>query len=133
MITEKAKARRHRRNVLNIHIQIVTWLIEFLGFCIVVLGTFILGHENPIATLSLQTMTLIVYFLILPCAFLVNEENIKSKIVDSHWYLSFINNGNLNNHTKATKEEERHNCTKSAFQPNDNNHPNVSKENQIDD
>ena len=78
-------------------------------------------------------MTLIVYFLILPCAFLVNEENIKSKIVDSHWYLSFINTGNLNNHTKATKEEERHNCTKSAFQPNDNNHPNVSKENQIDD
>ena len=72
-MSDSAKARRNRRNVLNILVTILSWLVEFFGSFSVFLGSFIFGHDNSIITLSLQTMTMLIYFIILPLTFLVNK------------------------------------------------------------
>ena len=90
LLSDSSKARRNRRNVLNILVTILSWLVEFFGSFTVFLGSFIFGHDNSIITLSLQTMTMLLYFIILPLTILVNEVKTKRVISESRWYQTLI-------------------------------------------
>ena len=90
LLDESTKDRRHRRVLLNIHITTLTWLIEFSGFFFVVLGGFFLGHENDTVTFILQTLSLIFFFIIQPCAIWINDSTLKGTILESEWYSSFL-------------------------------------------
>ena len=76
--------------MINIHITILNWLVEFIAFFFVLLGSFILGHENSTVTNSLQCLSILFYFNILPCTFLVNKSDLKGLITESRWYISFL-------------------------------------------
>ena len=89
-LDESTKDRRHRRVLLNIQITTLTWLIEFSGFFCTVLGGFILGHENDTVTFILQTLSLIFFFIIQPCAIWINDSSLKGTILESEWYSSFL-------------------------------------------
>ena len=71
---------------MNIQITFLAWLAETVGFLVIFLGTFILGHESNVFNFFMQTLTLIIYFVILPLVFLLNDFDVKSDIVDSNWY-----------------------------------------------
>ena len=90
LLDESTKDRRHRRVLLNIHITTLTWLIEFSGFFFVVLGGFFLGHENDTVTFILQTLSLLFFFIIQPCAIWINDSALKGTILESQWYSSFL-------------------------------------------
>ena len=94
LLSDSGKAKRHRRKILNIQITFLAWLVESLGFLVIFLGTFILGHESNIFNFFMQTLTLIIYFVILPFVFLIGDFNIRTNIVTSNWYgtvLTFFN------------------------------------------
>ena len=91
LLSKSSKSRRHRRNILNIQITILAWLVEFIGFFLIVLGSLILRHQNSIVTLSLQTFTFTLYFIIVPSVFLINDSHFKGIIIESNWYISFLN------------------------------------------
>ena len=91
LLTTSSKARRHRRKILNVQITFLAWLVESIGFLVIFLGTFILGHENNIFNFFMQTITLIIYFILLPFVFLLNDFDIKSTIADSHTYEKILN------------------------------------------
>ena len=105
VLTDSAKARRHRRNVVNLQITFLQWLIEVFGFLIIFLGTFILGHENNLVNFSMHLVTLVVYFNILPCIFLINDSHVKGQIIESNWYNRFLNIFNCQ-YTNPTDEED---------------------------
>ena len=90
LLSDSSRTYRHRRNVLNILITMLAWLVEFIGGLTVFLGSFVFGHGNSVITLTLQTLSLVFYFDILPCTFLINEEEWKVTMLDSHWYTQFI-------------------------------------------
>ena len=71
-------------------ITIIAWLSEFLGFFIAFLGIFILGQENGIRTFSLQLLTIIINFIIVPSVFLINSNHVKTLIVDSKMYITIV-------------------------------------------
>ena len=90
LMAESTKDRRNRCNILNIQIAILAWLVEFIGFLGIVLGSVILGHGDLLVTFSLQTFSMSIYFIILPYIYLINEQsNLKSTIADSNFYLKF--------------------------------------------
>ena len=91
LLSNSSKARRHRRKILNVQITFLAWLVESIGFLVIFLGTFILGHENNIFNFCMQTLTLIIYFILLPLVFLINDFDIKSTIADSHTYERILN------------------------------------------
>ena len=91
LLTNSSKTRRHRRKILNVQITFLAWLVESIGFLVIFLGTFILGHENNIFNFFMQTITLIIYFILLPFVFLLNDFDIKSTIVDSQTYEKILN------------------------------------------
>ena len=91
VLSSSSKSRRHRRNILNIQITILAWLVEFVGFFLIFLGSFILRHQNIIVTLSLQTFTFFLYFVLVPSIFLINDSYLKGVIIESKSYIAFLN------------------------------------------
>ena len=94
LLPDSSKIRRHRRIVVNLQITFLAWLVEVFGFFLIFLGTFILGHENNVVNLSMQLLTVIVYFNIMPCIFLINDSDVKAQIIESDWYNRFLNISN---------------------------------------
>ena len=90
LLAKSSKEQRRRQTLLNMQITLLAWVVEFLGFFIVFLGTFILGHENAIVTLSLQTLTMIIFFIVCPSVYLVNSSHVKNLIVNSQLYVTFL-------------------------------------------
>ena len=87
LLDDSAKARRHHKNLLNVQVTFLAWFAESMGFLIIFLGTFVLGHENNVVNFCMQTLTLVVYFNILPCVFLIKDSSeLKIDILDSSWY-----------------------------------------------
>ena len=91
LLPDSSKKQRCKRNVLNIQITILSWLVEFLGFLTVVLGTAIIGHENAVVTMTFQCISMLFYSVLVPCTILVNSTDVKDYITESEWYLKFIN------------------------------------------
>ena len=90
IMSDSAKDMRHRRNLINIHITFLGWLVEFSGFFIMVLGSFFIGHSSVYITLLLQTINIIILFIILPCVYLINDSDLKENIVESKYYLTIL-------------------------------------------
>ena len=90
LLSDSSKTQRKRRHTLNILITLLAWLVEFIGGFTIILGSFIFGHGNSVVTLTLQTLTMLFYFVILPCTFLINEDRWKNAILESNWYPRLI-------------------------------------------
>ena len=89
-LSDSLKDMRHRRSLINIHITILGWITEFSGFFVTVLGSFILGHGDTTVTLSLQIITVFIFFDVLPCIFLINDSALKADIAESNYYISVL-------------------------------------------
>ena len=90
LLPDSTKQGRHRRNILNIQITILAWVVECCGFFFIILGTFILGHQNPLVTHCLQAVSYVVLFTALPCIYLINDSERKVNIIESIWYQKIL-------------------------------------------
>ena len=90
LLSDSNKDIRHRRHLLNIHITFLGWLTEFLGFFMIFLGSVIIGHGNVAITLTLQLLTFIAFFVIVPCVYLINEPDFKASFAESQLYFDFL-------------------------------------------
>ena len=90
LLSDTNRALRHQRNVLNLLITMLAWMVELFGGLTLVLGSFIFGHGNSIVTLFLQTLSLLFYFVVLPSTFLFNVDEWKEAILESRWYPRLI-------------------------------------------
>ena len=89
MLNDNSKIYRRQRILLNIHITILAWLVECTGYLLGFISTF-LGHENN-TTRGLQALIGVIYFVLVPSTYLVNNSNSKSIILENKMYLSIIN------------------------------------------
>ena len=89
-LSESFKELRRRRTLINIHITILGWIIEFSGFFFIVLGSFVLGHNNTTVTLCLQAVTVFIFFDVLPCIFLINDSDLKADMAESSFYINVL-------------------------------------------
>ena len=91
LLSVSSKVKRRHQTLLNISITIFAWLVEFLAFFIVFLGSFILGYESTTTTLFLQTFSFAIYYVICPSVFLMNSFEMKTKVVENPIYQAMIN------------------------------------------
>ena len=90
LLSNSSKDIRHRRHLIQIHITILGWLTEFLGFLLIFFGSYILGHGNMIVTLVLQCLTILIYFIIVPSIYLINDSDFKAEIAETQTYFNFL-------------------------------------------
>ena len=107
-LSASSKSRRHRRNMLNIIVTVLAWVIELFGFLFVFIGTHILGHQNQVVNLLLQTFTNFFYFVLVPSVLLINDTDKKGRFAESEWYVGFLSkiNCQYTEQDKDKKEDE---------------------------
>ena len=107
VLTDSSKARRRRCNILNIQMTIFAWVVEFIGFLGIIVGSVIVGHGSLVTTFLLQLFSMSIYFIFLPYVYLLNEtSSLKNAIVDNRFYVSFITFVHGPHQESAHQEEE---------------------------
>ena len=119
LLTDSTKKRRNRRNVLNIQVTILGWLVEVLGFLIVLVGTTIVGHGNAQVTMALQASSMLFYAVLLPSTMLVNSLEVKNAIVESRWYITFIDQFKWLSVYPSTSDKDDTEATANEHERND--------------
>ena len=66
------------------------WLTEFSGFLLIFFGSYIFGHGNSVVTLVLQSLTIFIYYIIVPCIYLINDSDLKADIAETETYFNFL-------------------------------------------
>ena len=122
ILTDSSKEGRHRRKILNVLITFFAWLVESMGFLVIFLGTFLLGHENNYFNFFMQTLTLVIYFNILPYVFMMNNSNLKDNIIESKLYGIILSVFNCNYVKQADNDEEI--CDKENISEEENRNSN---------
>ena len=110
ILSDSAKDRRHRIHLINLHIAVMEWIVEFSGFFLILLGSYILGHGSSIVTTFLQIMTTFLMFNVLPCTLLINDAELKANIAESDYYrmvLKFFNWENFKGNTTDIEDGKR--------------------------
>ena len=90
LLSDSSKDIRHRRHLIQIHVTILGWLTEFMGFIVVFLGSYILGHGDAVVTLILQSLTIFIYFHVVPCIYLINDSDLKANFAETAIYFDFL-------------------------------------------
>ena len=89
LLSTSSKIRRNRRRLLVLQIQIFAWLVEFIAG---ILGLIlIMGPITKLPASTIGLFTSIVYFILVPSVFLINNEDLKSKIIENEIYLTITN------------------------------------------
>ena len=89
LLSTSSKIRRNRRKLLVLQIQIFAWLVEFIAGIVGLI--LIMGPITKLPANVIGVFTTIVYFVLVPSVFLINNEDIKSKIIDNEIYLTITN------------------------------------------
>ena len=89
LLNTSSKIRRNRRKLLVLQIQIFAWLIEFIAGIVGLI--MIMGPITEPSANVIGVFTTIVYFVLVPSVFLINNEDLKSKIIDNEIYLTITN------------------------------------------
>jgi hypothetical protein len=71
---------------VNIKVNFVVWLLEFLGCMTMAIDFLVIGSRSNALTGLLKILTMLVYFIVLPCTFLVNCSAGINTIVDENWF-----------------------------------------------
>ena len=88
LLPDTSKRKRNRRKLLNVHVSFFMWILEFMfGFLGVL--TFILMPFN--SSRVVEIVCFAIYSIIIPGAYLLNDANLKSVIVESRLYIRFAN------------------------------------------
>ena len=89
LLNTSSKIRRNRRKLLVLQIQILAWSVEFIvGIVGLIL---IIGPITKLPANVIGVFTSIVYFVLVPSVFLINNEDLKSKIIENEIYLTITN------------------------------------------
>ena len=88
LLSDDSKNRRSRRNILSIQITILGWVVELVGFLTIAVGTYVLGNKNKLVTMALQSASILIYVILIPCSILINSSEVKEKVAESHVYLT---------------------------------------------
>ena len=89
LLSTSSKIRRNRRKLLVLQIQIFAWLVEFIAGIVGLI--LIMGPITKLPANVIGVFTTIVYFVLVPSVFLINNEDLKSKIIDNEIYLTITN------------------------------------------
>ena len=89
LLNTSSKIRRNRRKLLVLQIQIFAWLVEFIAGIVGLI--MVMGPITKLPANVIGVFTTIVYFVLVPSVFLINNEDLKSKIIDNEIYLTITN------------------------------------------
>ena len=89
MLSEDAKRKRHRWQIISIHITATTWILEFFGSSMLLALKF-LNHESQVGNVILLEIWLVHTTVLIPALYVCNTDNCKDYLKSIGWYNAFI-------------------------------------------
>ena len=86
LLNDNAKQRRKHTKTVNIQMSVMTWLIEFITGCLLII-LFTLD-DNITIIVIIALLDGIMTFVAIPGAYILNTEIMKSKIIQNGWFRS---------------------------------------------
>ena len=87
LLSDKRKARRRKRTEVNIKVTIIVWLLEVVGSIILMFSPKVFAH-GQVGTATGVVFVILFYFVLLPCAYLINSDDIKKAIMEDGWFFA---------------------------------------------
>ena len=84
-LTEHHQNRRSQICQVCIKVNFIAWLVEFSGCLTLTVDLLLVGSKSNAATEVLGKLTMLCFFVLLPCTFLINSSEGINAIVDYSW------------------------------------------------
>ena len=86
LLSDDAKRRRKHTETVNIQMSFMTWLIEFITGCLLI--TLLTLDDNITIIIIIAFFDIIMTFVAIPGAYILNTEIMKSNIIQNGWFRS---------------------------------------------
>ena len=86
LLNDNAKRSRKHTQTVNIQMSVMTWLMEFITGCLLMINFTMSDNITIIIIISL--FDVIMTFVVIPGAYILNTEVMKSKIIQNGWFRS---------------------------------------------
>ena len=86
LLNDKAKRSRKHTQTVNIQMSVMTWLFELITGCVLMIHFTMSDNITIIIIISL--LDVIMTFVVIPRAYILNTEVMKSKIIQNGWFRS---------------------------------------------
>ena len=86
LLNDNAKRSRKHTQTVNIQMSVMTWSIEFITGCVLMIHFTMSDNITIIIIISL--FDVIMTFVVIPGAYILNTEVMKSKIIQNGWFRS---------------------------------------------
>ena len=124
--------RRKRICQVNIKVNLIVWLVEFAGCMTLAIDFLAVGSRNNIVTDILGNLSIICFFILLPCTFLINCSSGVNKIADNNWFMAFTKNfypnSDENDQVPISRPEKNSRNTLNKHAPSVKSEPNTGTE-----
>lgn len=87
LLGKSAKIKRNRRVLLNIQVQVLAWLMEFLTAVFALIMLFL--PFAKLATMLANHFAVFGYCVLVPSVYLLNNDHLKNSMLQNKWYLAF--------------------------------------------
>ena len=88
LLPHDSKLRRNRRVLLNIHVSFFAWILEFILGVLGVLAFFFMPFNS---SRVVRVLLCALYSIFVPGAYLIQDSDLKTVIVESKFYILFAN------------------------------------------
>ena len=107
VLSEQFRNRRARLCQVNIKVNLIVWLVEFFGCMTLAIDFLLVGSRSSLATATLGTLTVLLYFILLPFTFLINCSRGINTIVDKNWTDAIKTHFKANKDIDEARSQER--------------------------
>ena len=87
LLVKSSKIKRNRRVLLNIQVQILAWMMEFLAAVVTIIMLFF--PFAKLATMLASHFAALGFFVLVPSIYLLNSDHFKTSMIQNSWYLAF--------------------------------------------
>ena len=106
-LSEYSKNRRFQICQVCIKVNFIAWLVEFCGCLTIAIDLLLVGSTYPFASAILRNLTIMCFFILLPCTYLINSSEGINAIVDSTWRDAllrlFMSSEEIENRNRGTR------------------------------
>ena len=86
LLSDNAKRSRKHTQTVNIQMSVITWLIEFITGCLLMMNFTM--SDNITIIIIISFFDVVMTFVLIPGAYILNTEVVKTRVIENGWFRS---------------------------------------------
>ena len=86
LLSDNAKRSRKHTQTVNIQMSVMTWAIEFITGCLLMMNFTM--SDNITVIVIINFIDVVMTFVLIPGAYILNTEVMKTRVIENGWFRS---------------------------------------------